>query len=387
MINKHPKKLGRVKETILYGRLLRGSLIGLAVFVLGFLILPYILLEANAANDITTYVDWGAITLTLDPDVDDTTTEVGETGHGDVIFGELTPTENSGSNYGTLKVVRKKIGITSSKGKYYTVYLSMAEDADQNLDLQLANGSSDTGVNIPATNGSFATPAKFAGSGWGFAIPGVENTGVEDAPSTFVIPSLLNTQISSTTTTTGAAETYANTKWAAVPLYTAPQQIWKASTDNVNGFGTICTTTEEVETCVNGDTTNDHFYIYYGVVADTNTLAGTYKNEIVYTALASAASLDEVSKNIIAELDRGGAGDTESIRFDLKESVATLDEDQITVRLIPHDDLVAAGVAADYATGYMDDSFSISDLTDYLTDNDRSISEYMSGLAYNHHIV
>ena len=40
-------KLGKIKETIIFGRLLRTSLAATAVFVLAFVFMPYILAEAN----------------------------------------------------------------------------------------------------------------------------------------------------------------------------------------------------------------------------------------------------------------------------------------------------------------------------------------------------
>ena len=172
------------------------SLACLAVFFLSFVLVPYFLLEASASQNAAATVSWGAVSLTLDPDYGNG--DIADEGHGDIEFGEVVPTENSGNNYGTLKVVKKTIGITSS-GKYYSVYLSTEND-NNNLNLQLSS-SQDSTINIPAISSSFTEPASFTDSAWGYAVPSIDGTGVEDAPTTFIATpeELLGVPISSVT--------------------------------------------------------------------------------------------------------------------------------------------------------------------------------------------
>ena len=87
-----------------------------------------------------------------------------------------------------------------------------------------------------------------------------------------------------------------------------------------------------------GDTTNNHFDIYYAVAVDTDTLAGTYQNTLVYTAMASTDSLDAVSSNLARDHELVASGDTLSITFDLADSTATstIASSDILVTLIPH---------------------------------------------------
>jgi hypothetical protein len=114
--------------------------------------------------------------------------------------------------------------------------------------------------------------------------------------------------------------------------------IWKAEAQGTaglaHGFGTY---TDAESNTVTGDTENNHFDIYYGIAIDTDVLAGTYTNKIVYTAMASASSLDTVSRNLMNSLSIAGSGDTETIRFDLTQSTTTLNESDIIVTLVPHD--------------------------------------------------
>ncbi|MBQ8996506.1 hypothetical protein IJ095_00545, partial [Candidatus Saccharibacteria bacterium] len=338
------------------------SLSCLAIFLLSLVFVPYAALHASASQYADATVRWGSVSLTLDPDYAATqagTSEIGDEGHGDIDFGDIVPTENNladfGSSYGTLKVVKRTIGITSS-GKYYTVYLSTSS-ANNNLNLELTDGSYNTGINIPAVTADFSTPVTFTDSSWGYAVPGVQNTGITGAPSTFVVPSLLDTQIGSQTSIDGAVATYTTTKWAPVPGNTTPQQIWKAEAQGQAGtnygFGTYI---NDQSVQVTGDTTNNHFDVYFAVAVDTDVLAGTYSNHVVYTALASASSLDSVSKNLMNDLAIGGGGDVQTIRFDLAQSVTTITESDLTITLVPHSVMVAQN--------YSSNTFEITDLGD-----------------------
>ncbi|MBR2587566.1 hypothetical protein IKE71_04325, partial [Candidatus Saccharibacteria bacterium] len=354
------QQLGKLKETIFIGRLLKGSIVAMAVFAFGFMIIPALIAEASAASDISAGVRWGSVFLTLDPDkaaTDAGTSAIGDAGHGDIDFDELIPSQNSGDNYGTLKVAKKTISVTSS-GQYYSVYLSTNSD-NNNLNLNIGESATDTSVRIPALASTFASPVAFSGSGWGFAVP-CDTTAQAGATcmsdANWVTPTLLDTQMTSTTSLDGASSTYNNTIWAGVPNNTNAVQIWKAQAQGsagVNyGFGSY----ERDGSTVTGDTTNDHFDIYYAVAVDTNTLAGTYSNEIVYTAIASASSLDAVSTNMQSDKNFGAAKDVMTLKFDLNESTVSIDESDILIKIVPHQTMISEEyeianlTASDYQT-------------------------------------
>jgi len=327
MYNKN--KFGKIKERIFFARALKGSILALAVFALGFILIPCLVIEASAASDITAGVRWGSVFLILDPDqaATDAGGSIDDEGHGDIEFGELIPSQHTDSNYGTLKVTKKTISVTSS-GKYYTVYLS-TNATNNGLNLNVGDGGVDSSVRIPAVSSSFDSPAKFSSTGWGFALPcdTTAQPGVTCMSSaSWVIPTLLDTQMTSTTSLDGATATYNNTIWANVPNNTAAVQVWKAAAQGAAGANFGFGTYELDGQTVTGDTTNNHFDIYYGLAVDTDTLAGTYSNEIVYTALASASDLDEVSVNMQADKNFGAAKDVQTLKFDLTESTVSIDE-------------------------------------------------------------
>lgn len=343
-------QLGGIKERILIHRLLGASVGALAVFLLGFFIVPVLIAEASATENALAGVSWGAVSLTLDPDVADS--DKSSSTHGDVNFGELIPSTKAGGNYGTLKVLKKTIGVTTS-GKYYSVFIS-TNSTNNNLNY----AGSESAANIPAiasdgTNaGTWAEPAQLMGNGWGFAVPA---TPIPVSKSSSTLPSfgltstqfsssditaILDTQITKEEGNTEAKNTlYTATRWAAVPIKSAPQQIYRAESSSVYGFGTY-TNGNNVE--VTGDTDNDHFDIYYAIMVNTGTLAGTYSNQIVYTALASATAIDEVSNNIIISTNIGGQQEPETVMFELSESAGAITEDMITIALVPHKELLAA---------------------------------------------
>ena len=221
--------LGKLKERIFAVQALKISLAAAALFVLGFILVPAIVAEASAASDISAGVRWGSVFLILDPDkaaTDAGTSAVGDEGHGDIDFDELIPSQASGANYGTLKVTKKTVSVTSS-GKYYTVYLS-TNSSNNNLNLNIGENSTDTSVRIPALTSTFATPAVFSSTGWGFAVPCDTTTqaGVTCmSAANWVTPTLLDTQMNSTTTIAGASATYNNTIWAGVPNVSNAVQI------------------------------------------------------------------------------------------------------------------------------------------------------------------
>ena len=330
-------KLGAVREIALVGRLLRATVIATAVFALAFVVAPYIIAEANAANDVSSTISWSAIDLTLDPDV--VATQGGESPdlatHGNVEFGDIVPTAKNTTagdygDYGTLKVQRKTIGVTT-RGKYYTVFLSM-EGSNQNLNLTY-NNTTDTNIKIAKTSGTWTTPVTLATngtSGWGYMVPGSTISGgfsslTQGGMRDIFTASKLDTALYQTD---GVA--YTESLWAAVPASTAPQQIWKNTTSSNSGFSS-----------------RDTFDVYYGVNVDTDVLSGTYQNRVIYTALASAASLDEVSYNLVRTVKYGTSGDTETLYFDLAQIGTPVTANKLEVKMVPHSELAASGVDFD----------------------------------------
>ena len=356
-MQKEKIKLGRIKETVLVGRLLKGSILVTAIFVLSFIFLPYILIEANAANPVSLDVNWGTVSLTLDTDVaatnqyDSTSgqegSQIGDAGHGDVLFGEITPsaktsgtTSAADGNVGTLRILKKTIGIETT-GSYYSVYLSTNSTSSNALEL-----TGESNVVIPAvsdandnTKGTWASPMVFTKAGWGYAVPDTnittDGTAGGSLPS-FFTASTVSGKLEQDLMYTGGGAAYTATRWAAVPVYGAPQQIYKDTTSKTHGFG--------YDTTDNDLDTDNTFDVYYAVMADSDTMAGTYSNHIIYTALASASNLDQVSTNLIRDYKYGGAGDTETIEFDLAESAlsSSISSSDIEVYLIEHSKMASA---------------------------------------------
>lgn len=336
-------KLGSVRELALFGKLLRMSIVATAVFALAFVVAPYIMSEVNAANNVSSVITWSAIDLTLDPDVEatsgaaDPAAEQALSTHGDVEFGGIVPTakNTTAGDYGTLKVERKTIGVTT-RGKYYTVFLSM-EGSNQNLNLTY-NNATDTNVKIEKTSGTWASPKTLAQngtSGWGYMVPGATTKDSSGNASPFA--SLTQSGVSSTFN--GKLDTalyrddgvtYTSSIWAAVPVSTSAQQIWKNTTDAGAGFSV-----------------QDTFDVYYAVNVDTDVLSGTYQNNVVYTALASAASLDNYSTNLVRTLKFGASGNTETLYFDLAQIGTPVTADKIEVKMVPHNEMTASGVDFD----------------------------------------
>ena len=346
---KNKDTLGNVKQIQVFSRALKGSLIALAVFVLGFVFLPYIIAEANATTA-RLGITWGAVSLEIDPDVaateeyieDHAGTSRSEAiealgdSHGNVEFGTLTPTASDGvNNYGTMVVLKKTIGVETS-GTYYSVYLSTANSKDT---LYLTDDST---IGIEKTSGTWASPATLTSASWGYAVPGT-SIGKSSSDATTPWANLgqavldsYDTYLGEEITYVSGGTTYTSTTWANVPVYASPQQIYKDTTSKANGFGYDTTD-------VNLDTDNT-FDVYYAVMVDSDIMAGTYQNNIVYTALASAASLDQVSTNLARYYKYGGEGDTQAIAFDLTESAlsSSITYDKMTVYVVPHADMKAA---------------------------------------------
>ena len=355
-------KLGAVREIALVGRLLRATVIATAVFALAFVVAPYIIAEANAATNVGGRITWSAIDLTFDPDAgatDDAVAAAAEEkgsalteeeeaavreatraleGHGNVDFGTVIPTATNvdSGEVGTLKVEKKKISV-ATRGGYYAVYLSMVnETAGENpnpADTALNyDGATDTSMRINATSGTWDTPKTLVQngtSGWGYMVPG---TSVNKSDGTASVFSQLNrTTVANQFDgnldvalyqTSGVV--YTNTQWAGVPVPSAPQQIWK-------------------NTSSTGFAGGEDFDVYYAVNVDTDVMAGTYQNQVVYTAIASAQSLDSVSTNLARTVKFGATGSVQTIYFDMTQNVSGIvGEGDIVIKLVPHADMAAA---------------------------------------------
>ena len=317
------------------------SLFGFAAFLLVFVFAPYMALEANAAiNTADATVTWTAASLTFDPDYAATQAYIAEhssatiedaiavAGHGDVSFGDVSPTANSGDNKGTMVVVKKRLR-TITSGTYYTLFLSVGGDTTNNL-----VSDTDSAKIIPAINGGWGNPVAFTDAAWGYAVPATnistvyegatvtptfEGAGGNSPADTFASDTNLDTQLNATT----YAAYYNQNAWAAVPLYGSAQQIYSAT--NNSGFPS-------------GDTVD----VYYAVVADTDILAGTYSNTLMYTAIASTDAIDVASQNITRSLKYVGPGITETISFDMTSSTAGfLTANNTHIYVVPHADFVA----------------------------------------------
>ena len=285
----------------------------LAVFCLSFILAPYIAVEAkaNAAQQVSASATWEPVSLELDPDVEATTAggSVSDTGHGDILFGDIHPTSVADGNVGTEVVIKKTIGVTTT-GKFYTVYLSTASSSNA-----LAHTFSSTGSTIPAIVNSTDSstgeliPTAFSDAAWGYTLSSTIPSG----------------NLGQELTKVNNSSIYNTDTWLAVPVLGSAVQIKSNSTTENTGFSS-------------GDT----FPIYYGIMIDTDVLAGTYENEIVYTALASSDALDEVSKNLTRDKHLVAASDTETLSFDLSASTgALIDYDDVKIYLVPHSMVVA----------------------------------------------
>ena len=298
-----------VRSRQLYRHLLGASVAGLGVFVLGFILLPTLSAEAHATETVTTAVNWRTISLTLNP-------------HGDIDFGEVIPSsrDTSVGNYGTQKVVKKAIDVTT-EGDYYAVYLSTVGSNNA------LSTSDDTVQAIPPIGGSSLTPSTFSQTAWGFSVPYVDGK----SSSLFPTPATLSTYDSFLADTTdvtannltklGTGSSVYNTgSWLAVPTLGNSTQIYRNSTNAAAGFDS-----------------GDSFNIYYSVMVDTDTMSGTYENEVIYTAMASFSGGD-VSYNVSRDKDVATSypGETETLRIDLATSPSSLTTNDIKIRLVPH---------------------------------------------------
>lgn len=319
-------KLGGLKERIILHRLLGASAGALAVFLFGFMLIPTLISEAHATEDVSAAVSWRNITLTLDPGYNPST---GASGSGDIDFGEVIPssadTSTPGSeNYGTQKVVKKTINVTT-EGNYYTVYLSVL-GTNNSLGV-----SGDTIREIPAiTPASGNTATTFSATSWGYSVPYIAGKSSDAFPAPAVL-SAYDTFLASSSDVTannltkfGTGSSVYNTgTWAPVPTTANTEQIYKNSTNAVAGFDS-----------------GDNFDIYYSIMVDTDTMAGIYENQVVYTAFASTNSIDIVSQNVSRSEAKVTSGTVELLQVDLASTI-TLTTGKVKVYLVPHSVVVA----------------------------------------------
>ena len=321
------RKLGKIKETIIFGRLLKASAFATALFVMAYVFVPTILAEANAATDVDTKITWNQVSLTLDPDYGNGSTT--DEGHGDIDFGEIVPTSVADGNVGTMRVIKKNIGVTTN-GQFYSVYLSMAGTTkslileDSTLEIEPIDATWDgTGDSAPQA---------FSETSWGFAVPTGNGTTTLATPFTYNYSNNYDGILATDLTKSSHSTAYNQGTWAQVPVVDTtnnigPQQIWKATCDTTNSQGHACTT-YGIE--------QDSFPVYYGIMVDTDTMAGTYANQVVYTAMASSSSLDQVSKNINRSTKFVTSGTVETLSVDLSTSGGSFTKDEVEIYLIPH---------------------------------------------------
>jgi len=193
-----------------------------------------------------------------------------------------------------------------------------------------------------------ATPTTFSGTGWGYALA------TDAFPSESLYAGALNYDMTFATN----QSVYSGTTWSGVTDFNHPTQIWKATTSNLHGFGGE-----------SGDP-NNSFNIYYGVMIDTDTLAGAYENNLIYTALASSASLDQVSTNLSRSKPFGTSAISETIAFDLAESINSnsLSADDIEVFLVRHSD----AVANNYDPNLLQEPTTTCAITSFVIDNTKA---------------
>ena len=321
---KYNTVLGNVKETKFFGHALRRTILAFAVFLLGFILLPNIIAEASAST-VTSAISWSPVSLTLDPDTEDTSTAIGQEGHGDVLFDFVAPTSVADNNIGTMQVIKKRVSVATS-GQYFAIYLQTGGDS-------AALTRSGTGaININPINGTWEQPITFTGKSWGYAVPANSSFGSDLATAPSVSDYTVFDSILGQDLTYSSSQYYNHGKWAAVPNHTATaQQIWTATTVNPSGFGTY----ESGGSTITGDQ-NNYVDVYYAAIIDTDLVSGEYSNTLLYTAMARADALDQVSHNLVRDKEFGTGGDSISLAFDLASSAVSLAYTDVNVWLVPH---------------------------------------------------
>ena len=372
-LNRSRGVFGGIKDTVRISRALKSSCLAFAVFLLAFVFVPYIVNDANAQTAQVS-LTWRKVFLSLDTG----------SNSGNVNYGTVTPTAYLNDNYGTLAVQKKTLTVDTS-GKDFKIYLSMDSTAGGSGTKQALcygfNNSAAEGVDpcgagaagiSPVTENN-GNPAALQTNGWGYAIPG--GTGFSSAASYDTTTGISADSTGYTSNYGGAkadvlAETLYAAKWAAVPAYgTTADNIWTAHTENLYGFGDYeldgvsYSSTSGDATQTDGDNSMD---VYYGVMVNTNTVAGTYGNRILYTAVASAGSFNEPSKNILSDMSYGGPTDRIRLFMDLDGDI---DEDDIEhIYLVKHSDAATVDAAGNNG-GSIDTAAEYASLASYLVED------------------
>ena len=157
------------------------------------------------------------------------------------------------SHVDTMTVSLGNINVqTTSPG--YKLYIGMTGSTTS------LNSTSNT---IPATTGSLIAPVSLTRGSWGYAIP--SNT-------THLVSSGFNSEY--TTISSNVPDT--SKRFAVPPASSSNPQLLAVSTSATSAAG-------------------DDYPIYYGVRANSDTPAGTYTNNVMFTAVADAAATETMT--------------------------------------------------------------------------------------------
>ena len=149
--------------------------------------------------------------------------------------------------------------VTNSPG--YKLYISMG---GERTDLNAA--SEDSTRSISGVSGTLASPAALSRATWGYAIPSTTDHLIDD---------------------NGFSESYTEMQ-SSIPDNTKLFATPPASTSNPELFASTNTPTSD---------TGDNYPIYYGVQANANTPPGKYANNVIFTALADAGTVEGITIN------------------------------------------------------------------------------------------
>ena len=157
---------------------------------------------------------------------------------------------------GVMAVAKDTISASTNAPSGYQLYLSTAGSTNAlHLDGDTANNTSTN--SIPASTGTFATPAALTNNSWGYALA-KDSTG---------------TPTSNFSDNYNPQDPDHNSLWAAVPTK-GNEQLIQSISGNANGAtGTLD--------------------IYYGAKANMSLPAGTYSNQISYSAIIEASSISQ----------------------------------------------------------------------------------------------
>lgn len=164
---------------------------------------------------------------------------------------------------GAISIAHDKLTVKTNSPSGYKLYLSM-DNNDENGNRLYLDGNSSSGSYIAPTSGTFANPAALSDNSWGVAFPKNSTNIIENSFSATYVDSAGNSSGGLTNQSVNGSA-----KFAQVPLKSNMQLI--QGTNSANTVG------------VNLD-------MYYGVKANMNLATGTYKGNVLYTAVAEATS-------------------------------------------------------------------------------------------------